>query len=186
MSAVVGRVVAAGAGVVVGCCSGADRAVLSAVVAAGGASRLRVFAAFGPGGVGSVGPVSAVGAVAAAAAAGASVSWWAGGPSSLAARVRLVRRSRAAVASGGGPAVFFLGGPASAGSLAAAAVAAAAGRPVFAFCCWGGGGSGWVASLPTRQPPCALPGVVGRWVAAQFAGRSCWRWVAPRPSLSLF
>lgn len=92
VSRVVGAVLAAPGdrGVAVGCCVGADQAVISSVLAVpGAASRLSVFAAFGP-----VSPpwpaprVSAPGAsssvswssgVGAACHAGASVRWWAGG-----------------------------------------------------------------------------------------------------------
>lgn len=175
VSAVVGRVAASGSEIAVGCCSGADRLALTAALAAAPSpASVVIFAAFGPGGVGAVGPVSAVSEVAAAAAAGARVAWWAGGPSQVPARARLVRRSRAAVASGSGPAVFFLSSVSSAGSLAAAAVAVASGRPVWAFC------------VGFLSAPALLPGVIGSWVRSSFAGQPCWRWRCPPAAPVLF
>jgi hypothetical protein len=176
VSSVVSRVAARGVEVAVGCCSGADRLALSAALAAAPSpDRLVVFAAFGPSGEGAVGPLSALREVQAAAAAGCRVCWWAGGPSALPVRARLVRRTRAAVASGSGPAVFFLSSVSSPGSLGAAAVAVACGRPVFAFCCG------------FQSAPSLVPGVIGRWVPARFAGLPCWRWQGPPvpPSLAL-
>lgn len=106
----------AGLAVSVGCCVGADAAVLSAVPA----SALRVFAAFGP-----VSPpwvaarysapgacsLSAVAEVARALLAGASVSWWAGGGAFVPLAARLAARSGAVVAAASVGAVVFLSGP---------------------------------------------------------------------------
>jgi hypothetical protein len=86
------------AAVAVGCCVGADAAVLSALVAAGVAPRVRVFAAFGPDGAGACG-ASSVAGVAAARRAGAAVSWWSGGGPRVPLRGRLAQRSLALVRS---------------------------------------------------------------------------------------
>ena len=93
-SAVVGSLLRAGRGVGVGCASGADALVIAATVAAGGASSLSVFAAFGPEGQGA-GRSSALLPVWLAQRAGASVSWFAGGESPP----LLARRSQALVAA---------------------------------------------------------------------------------------
>ncbi len=83
----------------VGCAAGADAAAVSSAVAAGAASRLRLFAVGGAGGSGFAGSASAFGGIQSAAAAGASVSWWAGGPAAVPLRGRLARRSLACVRS---------------------------------------------------------------------------------------
>ncbi len=132
-------VLAAGRSVSVGCAAGADALVLRAVLAAGAASRLSVFAVGEESGRGFW-RCSALSAVRAAARAGASVSWLAGGPLSLPLRVRLFARSEAclsaAVAGGpGSAAVFFVrGGPSvSPGSWSVAAAAVRLGLPLFVF-----------------------------------------------------
>jgi len=112
VSRVVGAMLAAPGdrGVAVGCCVGADRAIISSVLAVpSSASRLSVFAAFGP-----VSPpwpaprVSAPGAsssvswpsgVGAACRAGASVRWWAGGGPAVPMAGRLASRSAALVSA---------------------------------------------------------------------------------------
>ena len=149
-----GELAAAGRQLAVGCCVGADAAVLAAVPAA----SLRVFAAFGPGGAGAC-PVSAVAAVEAAATAGAAVAWWAGGGAAVPLRARLAARSRAVVAAavptpGRAPGlVAFLSSPASRGSLAACALAAASGFVVVAF----------PVAFPAACLPATLGGVPGVW-----------------------
>ena len=123
---------ASGASFVVGCCSGADAALLSAVPSFLPPSLVRCLAAFGPGGVGA-GPASAVAQVSAFAAADGSVQWWAGGPASAPLRSRLADRTRAVIASANvGLAVFF-GSPSSRGSLLACRCALARRLPVLAF-----------------------------------------------------
>lgn len=152
---VVSSVLQSGSCVHVGCCSGADAAVVSA--ARRSPARLRVFSAFASSGAGSC-PVSAVSAVRSAAASGVHVSWLAGGPLSLPLRARLIRRSLAALA-GCSAAVFFLPGS---GSLSVAAHAVRSSIPVFVF---------------QRACPSAPPrGCIGSWVRASFSGFSCWHW----------
>lgn len=167
VSSVVGAVLASGASVSVGCCVGADAQVVSSVLAAGAASRLSVFSAFGPGGVGSC-SVSAVSGVLAVSAAGGRVAWWSGGGPAVPLAARLARRSAAcaqSVAPAGAGVLLWPG----AGSLAAFAPAAlAAGLPLFAF---------------APCAPLAVPGCVGGWAASSFVGFSCWAWLPGQPSL---
>jgi hypothetical protein len=151
--AALGQVVAAlppaGLPVVVGCAAGVDQAALSALVAAGGAGRLSVLAAFGP--VSPPWPAarhtapgawsgSAVAAVAAALFAGASVTWWAGGGPAVPLAGRLAARSIAcirAVATAGGTWCAFPGQACRAGLRPSSSAAA----------CFSGLGSGTWASL---------------------------------------
>jgi len=77
----------------VGCCVGADAALLSAVPGIVPPSLVRCLAAFGPGGAGA-GPASAVSGVSAFARSGGLVRWWAGGPASVPLGVRLAVRTR--------------------------------------------------------------------------------------------
>ncbi|WAK04601.1 hypothetical protein [Methylobacter sp. YRD-M1] len=123
---------AGGASLIVGCCSGADAALLAAVPSFLPPSLVRCLAAFGPGGVGS-GPASAVSQVSAFAAAGGPVQWWAGGPASAPLRSRLADRTRAVIASANAGLVVFLGSPSSRGSLLACRCALSRGLPVLAF-----------------------------------------------------
>jgi hypothetical protein len=168
----VGQVVAAvlrsGAAVSVGCAIGADALVIGAVVGAGGARRLAISAAFGPGGVGAWAG-SAVGVVRSACAAGAAVAWWAGGSSSVPLRGRLAARSAAALRQASA-AVFFLSGQGTPGSLKTARLAVKRGLQVFAFC----------AVRPTSVPDC-----VGAWQPCQFAELPAWQWqpAAIQPSI---
>ena len=167
---VVGALLACGCSVAVGCCVGADLAVVSAALSALrlrrlSASRLRVFAAFGSSGAGALAS-SAVAAVGAAAEAGCPVSWWAGGSSRVPPRARLARRS-AAVVSASSALVLFVGVSSSAGSFLAARRAVSAGLPVLVFSSFG-------------RPP-LLPSVVGRWLPCPCLlgvapGVSAWRW----------
>lgn len=113
VAGVVGSVLDApgGRGVAVGCALGGDALVLSSALAAGAASRLSVFAAFGPvsppaslsaarvSAPGASSSVSSVSGVAAALAAGASVSWWAGGGPAVPLAGRLASRSAALVSA---------------------------------------------------------------------------------------
>jgi hypothetical protein len=114
-----------GSRVAVGCCVGADAAVLAALPA----SRLAVFAAFGPGGAGAC-SLSAVGPVALAASAGASVSWWAGGGPAVPLYARLAARTRAVVAAASSGLLLFPASPSSRGSWLAARLAVARGLAV--------------------------------------------------------
>lgn len=180
--AAVRSVLASGRRVSVGCAVGVDSVVVSSVLAAGGASSLSVFAVGGFGAGGR--PLgfwrgSAVSAVSAAVRAGASVSWWAGGPSSLPLRVRLFGRSVAAcsLALGGGPgsgAVFFVaGGPSvSPGTWSVAAWCVRAGLPVVVFPAGSSGfawpGASWAGVAGSFAPAAAsgLWSLARRWVPA--------------------
>jgi hypothetical protein len=150
--AALGLVVAAvpaSADTVVGCAAGIDQAALSALVAAGAAARLSVFAVFGP--VSPSWPAarvsapgawsgSAVAAVAAALHAGAAVSWWAGGGPAVPLAGRLAMRSAAAVqacARAGGVWCSFPSSACPAGLRPSSSSAA----------CFSGRGSGSWASL---------------------------------------
>jgi hypothetical protein len=159
-SALVARVVsdlaAGGASLVVGCCTGADAAVLSLVPP----SLVRCFCAFGAGGVGS-GRFSAVGAVSAFAGSGGSVSWWAGGVAAVPLPVRLSARTRAVVASASVGLVVFFGSRWSRGSLLACRCAVARGLPVLAY--------------PIGFAGSALPSLgVGAWVPVGGLGGFVW------------
>lgn len=135
----------------VGCCVGADAAVMRAVLptlrsSRSGDPQLLVFAAFGVGGAGScslsaVGPVGSVAALSVSpghgCVAGARVRWWAGGSASVPLARRLSGRTRAFVASvAAGPPgsclVSFLA-PRSRGTLFSVSLALRAGLPVAVF-----------------------------------------------------
>jgi len=175
VASVVRSVVASGRSVAVGCCVGADSFALAALASLPlsvlpFAPRPVCFAAFGAGGVGSC-SLSAVSAVSAFAAAGGSVSFWAGGGSSVALPVRLSSRTNAVVSSASVSAVVFFSSPSSAGSLLACRLAVGRGLPVFAFAC---GFSG--ALLPLLG--------AGSWVAVGGVGvwSSGFRWVSSQSS----
>jgi hypothetical protein len=123
---------ASGASFVVGCCSGADAALLSAVPDSVPPSLVRCLSAFGPGGANS-GRFSAVGAVSSFAGSGGSVQWWAGGPASVPLRARLAVRTRAVVNAADSGLVVFFASPSSRGSLLACRCAVSKGLPVVAF-----------------------------------------------------
>ncbi|CAK0761093.1 hypothetical protein CCP4SC76_3440002 [Gammaproteobacteria bacterium] len=111
---------------VVGCATGADAFVLSALLPREIAS---VFAAFGPDGYGAC-PVSSVSGVLAASAAGIPVTWWAGGvpPTPLAARLH--GRTAAIVRAATAGLVAYLV-PGSKGTALAVRLARSRGLPVF-------------------------------------------------------
>ena len=127
---VVRSVLLSGRGAAVGCALGGDALVVSSVLSAGAASRLCVFAAFGPVSPpwpasrvcapGASSSVSSVSGVASALSAGASVSWWFGGGPAVPLTGRLASRSvallRAVSASGPGSGfVGFVSSPCPAG-----------------------------------------------------------------------
>jgi hypothetical protein len=160
-------IVGGGGSLVVGCCSGADAAVLSSVPGFIPPSLVRCLCAFGSGGVGS-GSASAVAAVSSFAGAGGSVQWWAGGPASVALRVRLAARTRAVVAAAGAGLVVFFASPSSRGSLLACRYAVSCGLPVVAFPVW--------------FPVSKLPSLgAGSWVP--LAGYGGFKWVANQVNL---
>ena len=173
---VVGSVVASGRGVAVGCCVGADAAVLSARLrrrfpSSSSGSALSVFAVGGACGSGfwsgsAWWAVSLAAVLAVSPGSGCfapvSVRWWAGGAASVPLRARLAARSSAlvsAVAAGGAGSglVVFLASPSSVGSVRSARLAAAAGLPVVVF--------------PVGFAASALPSLgAGGWVPAAAAG----------------
>jgi hypothetical protein len=159
--------VASGCSLAVGCCRGADAAVLSAVPA----SRVRVLCAFGPAGVGA-GPASAVGPVLAFAASGGAVAWWAGGGPAVPLFARLARRTRAVVSCASSGLVLFPSSPESRGSWLAAEFAVARGLPVVV--------------VPLGFSPSLLPSLgAGGWARANASGvfAGAWRWVASQGEL---
>lgn len=131
VAAVCRSLVACGHGLIVGCATGADRAVLAADLPV---AAVRCCAIFGPG-PGFVGSWhgSAAPAVGRFAASGGTVAWLAGGPLSVPLPVRLAARTRAVVAQASAGCVVFFASPASRGSRLAASLAAARGLPVFGF-----------------------------------------------------
>jgi hypothetical protein len=150
-----------GCSLVVGCCRGADAAVLSAMPA----SRVRVLCAFGPAGQGA-GSASAVGPVLAFAASGGAVAWWAGGGPSVPLFARLARRTRAVASCASSGLVLFPSSPESRGSWLAAELAVARGLPVVV--------------VPLGFAPSLLPSLgAGGWVRANASGvfGGAWRWV---------
>ncbi len=152
VSRVVGSVASAHRVVAVGCCVGADAAVLRARLALAlpsstSGTQVVVFAAFGPDGAGSC-PVSAVKPVCSLAAplarspghgcwAPVSVHWWAGGGAAVPLHQRLAARSSALVSalagSPGSALVAFVGPGRSVGTWRTVKAAFAAGVPVFVF-----------------------------------------------------
>jgi hypothetical protein len=151
---------AAGASFVVGCCSGADAALLSAVPGSVPPSLVRCLAAFGPVGMGS-GPASAVAQVSAFASLGGSVQWWAGGPAQVPLRARLAVRTRAVVNAAGSGLVVFFASPCSRGSLLACRCAVSRGLPVVAF----------PVGFPSEKLPPLGP---GSWLPSGGCGGFAW------------
>ena len=170
------EMLASGSRLAVGCCLGADAAVIRAAILDGHARRLAIFSVFGPlatsrGAVAAAGVCasSAVGTVAAAVDLGATIVPWAGGGPDLHLKARLrARTSRvAAAATAGG--VIFADGTFGPGSLLLASHLAAKGCPVFAV---------------TLAPLVPAPGP-GAWVAGDFLGLPCWRLPAGQGVLPL-
>ncbi len=176
VSRVVGSVAGAGRSIGIGCCVGADAAILRARLALAlhpstSHISVNVFAAFGPGGEGSC-SLSAVSPVCQLAAPLArspghgcyrpvTVNWWAGGQANVPLHRRLAARSSAlvqAVAASSNPAmVIFFGKGQSHGSVRTAALSHRAGLPVYAFLAAG-------AQLPVMG--------AGRWQPVR--GRGIW------------
>ncbi len=152
ISRVVGSAVRVGRSIAVGCCVGADAAVLQSrlempIHADTSGIKLNIFAAFGPGGEGScslsaVRPICDL-AVPLARSPGhgcyrpVTVNWWAGGGASVPLSARLAARSSAlvsAVANTSRPAlVAFVGPGKSIGTWRTVRAAFAAGVPVYVF-----------------------------------------------------
>lgn len=121
-----------GASFVVGCCTGADAALLSAVPGAVPPSLVRCLAAFGPSGAGAC-SASATKAVFSFISSGGSVAWWAGGAASVPLRSRLANRTRSVIASADSGLIVFFSSPGSRGSVLACRCAVKKGLPVLAF-----------------------------------------------------
>ncbi len=183
VSWVAGTLARSGQPLVVGCCVGADAAVLS--FGSGSPNQMRCLAAFGP-----VSPPfrapsgrysapgawsgSAVREVAEFHLAGGSVSWWSGGDSSAPLSMRLASRTRAVVAAASSGLVVFFASPSSRGSLLAARCAASRGLPVLAFAIGFPG-----SALPPLGSGSWLPcGGSGVWSGA-------WRWTPKQEALFL-
>lgn len=170
------EMLASGARLAVGCCTGADAAFIAGAAGQGFASRLWIFSAFGPiqaraGAVAAAGTCrsSAVGAVAAAKQAGAAIIPWAGGGPDLHIVARLrARTSQVAYAATAGGVIVAdrTFGP---GSLLLASNLAAHGCAVYAI---------------TLAPMVPAPGP-GGWAAGYFLGLPCWRLPAGQGILPL-
>jgi hypothetical protein len=151
----------------VGCAHGADAAVLNCVIQNKiSASSVQCFSAFGQDRSGSCG-VSAVAMVSAFSGLGGSVSWWAGGGSSVPVRGRLAVRARAVVSSASVSVVAFFSSASSIGTFKACQFGASRGLSVVAFPL---GFSG--SSLPSLGS--------GSWVVVGGSGiwSNSFRWVA--------
>ena len=202
---VVGSVLGApgGRGVAVGCAIGGDALVVSSALAASGAARLSVFAAFGPvsppwpaacvSAPGASSSASSVSGVTVALAAGASVSWWAGGGPGVPLAGRLAGRSVALVlvvaGSGAGRGfVGFVTSPCPSGLVSSASPSA----------CFSGHGSGSWGSLALASgcglpvvvfpvgalaSPCALPASWGSWSPLSGAWSGGFRLLPASPAL---
>lgn len=185
-SIAVREVVAAGGLLSVGCCVGADAAVLNSAVSLKVAPSVSVYAAFGPNASGAV-SLSNRGGVSRALDSGATVHWWAGGDQNVPLRARLVNRSLACIRSasvlvafvvGPLPVPFIVGRSSSwpwaggSGSWSSVGAAALLGHPVVLVPLgWSAGAS----ALPALPSPCG-----GSWSGGPWVGS--WLW-SPSPSL---
>lgn len=164
---------ASGARLAVGCCTGADAAAITAAVQAAQAEQLHVRCAFGPvprcpSSAPGTCRWSAPGAVALAERYGAQVQPWAGGPAELPPAARLHRRTEAVAAAATAGALVLLH-PRSTGAALLARTVARRGLPVLA--------------LPLGCRAEALPALdsSGRWEPAgrvgtlALPGALCWR-----------
>ena len=190
--------VRSGGKLVVGCARGADALVVEAVLSAGYASQLHIFAIGGADGRGfSRGARGApVAMIQDAAEAGATMHWWAGGGPEVPITGRLVKRSCAAVmfthAQGGRGVMGFVdslpGRPwigrglwRSCGSGTWSTLAAAAWLGLPTYVCPVGLSFSLRVNLPT------LPTAdIGSWKLAQARerGLSAYRWIPERQSSS--
>jgi len=123
---------ASGYSFVVGCCSGADAALLSAVPGSIPPSMVRCFSAFGSSRAGAV-PSSAVDQVFKFSRSGGSVEWLAGGALSVLPWVRLANRTKQVINAANAGLLVFFSSPRSRGSLLACRCAVSRGLPVHAF-----------------------------------------------------
>ncbi len=117
---------------VVGCCSGADAALLSAVPRVIPPSFIQCFAAFNADGMG-LAPSSAIDQVVKFSHSGGCVKWLAGGSLSIPPWVRLANRTKQVVHSANAGLLVFFSSPRSRGSLLACRCAISRGIPIMAF-----------------------------------------------------
>ena len=170
-----------GFGIVTGCATGADAAIIRAAIAHGAGNRLSVFAAHGPimsfqGGrthyAGGCWTWSALAPLVDAINDGARVKWWSGGGPEVPITSRLARRSLAAIkaTAQGGPGSLLIGFPGrlispnwrgsgiwyscGSGSWSSIAAANALSLPVVVF------------PMSTQEDLPALPSEPGQWVPA--------------------
>ena len=123
---------ASGFSFVVGCCSGADSALLSAVPESIPPSFVQCLAAFNAYGVGAA-PSSAIDQVVKFSRSGGCVKWLTGGSLSIPPWVRLANRTKQVVNSANAGLLVFFSSPRSRGSLLACRCAIARGIPIVAF-----------------------------------------------------
>ena len=151
-----GHLLAPGAWLAVGCCKGADAAVIRAALDLGRASQLRILCAFGPisrrpgsFGVPGAGSTSDPHTVDRAARAGARVKPWAGGGVNLAFPQRLSNRSRAVAMAATWAGVLVCEQTWGAGSCVLMRALASRGLPILA--------------LPVPHTLATAPPVAGPW-----------------------
>ena len=123
---------ARGSSFVVGCCSGADSALLSAVPGSIPPSMVRCLSAFNSKGEGAA-PSSAVDQVFEFSRSGGSVEWLAGGVLSIYPWVRLANRTKQVINSANAGLLVFFSSPRSRGSILACRCAISRNLPVIAF-----------------------------------------------------
>ncbi|NOR70656.1 MAG: hypothetical protein GQ532_13350 [Methylomarinum sp.] len=123
---------ASGSSFVVGCCSGADAALLSAIPGSIPPSMVSCLAAFNSNGIGAA-PSSAIDQVFKFSRSGGSVEWLAGGSLSVLPWVRLANRTKKVINSANAGLLVFFSSPRSRGSLLACRCAISKGIPVVAF-----------------------------------------------------
>jgi len=123
---------ARGSSFVVGCCSGADAALLSAVPGSIPPSMVLCLSAFSSRGEGSA-PSSAVDQVFKFSHSGGVVEWLAGGSLSIYPWIRLANRTKQVINSANAGLLVFFSSPRSRGSLLACRCAIFRGIPVVAF-----------------------------------------------------
>jgi len=123
---------ARGSSFVVGCCSGADEALLSAVPESIPPSMVRCLSAFSSKGEGAA-PSSAVNQVFKFSRSGGVVEWLSGGSLSVLPWVRLANRTKQVINSANAGLLVFFSSPRSRGSFLACRCAISKNLPVLAF-----------------------------------------------------
>ena len=123
---------ARGSSFVVGCCSGADAALLSAVPGSIPPSIVRCLSSFSSKGEGAA-PSSAINQVFKFSRSGGSVEWLAGGDISVLPWIRLANRTKQVINSANTGLLVFFSSPRSRGSLLACRCAISRNLSVIAF-----------------------------------------------------